>query len=1513
MLDVGCFRGSEGWGEGLLRPPSSVLRRIWILLAGLAVLAPFWLQGAVPGTSTPSLPSEFQPLAFSLQPFPSGTSTRSGPAYYRAAQTVTLTNLLAPLASVWMQTLTEHVPVGWTTSGISDGGSFDAASGSIRWMFFDNQVRPLRFTLLAPANASGLVTLSGTASFDGENLTVGGLLGLAAAPPPSGTVVRDLPDTYRGAVAFTVTLAVTPEADVDLHTVEEIVPAGWTVTTVSHAGSVFTNGTVRWGPFVDAASRALSYVVQAPAGASTNAVFRGTGSFGSVSVTTTGDTNVVNAPDMGGSAVRDLPAQFRPGTSFALSIQGLPYTNTQFWIVSETLPAGWAASNISDGGSYSEALQQVKWGPFIDSTSRTLTCDLISPGSATGAVVFIGQAQFDTVSTQTGGDSQTTAHRPSGGSVVRSLPRYYLPPQSLTVALTVTPAEDVAAQGIDDVFPFGWTVDPASVTGGGQVLTNERKVRWLFLDGLPRDLTYTITPPGDATGEARFAGQGSFDEVTSLTSGSTNIPLQPGGTATRSLPAYFVPVLPLVVVVEVVTDTNVVFLTVLDTPPAGWRADAISHGGSFDATNGIVRWIMEAGASPTALTYRAWPPEAATDSGQFDGTAYFDGRAMPVTGDTNLPANLPPTVSVIPDQTTLESEPVLMAILVTDPETATENLTIELTHTNTVLLPPENLTMNRVGNVIYLGLTPKPRRHGVDWFTLRVSDGVSIITRQFSWTVEDVADPLVIAPIAAYLNGVGYCALPSITGLGGATTIEAWVYPKTHVSDAVIVELGNDSNSNNFVLCASEGTTGKPRFYFRSGAAVVGSVTAPEAIPLNTWTHLAGVVQTNGVILLYVNGLEMAAGVAAPLPPAVTRAANFIGRSSSGGGMLNGALTDVRIWNVARTEAQIEASRSIGSIAGPEAGLLAAYPMGATGAAPLADVSGNSRAATLGGSISFYKSNARTLSVSGFTGSSSLYVDQGTLILNGTNSYTGTTTINAGTLQVGVGGTEGTLGSGNVVNNSSLVLNRSDDLTLPNTISGTGSVTKQGAGVVTIAGTNSYSGSTTVSAGTLRVNGRLGNSGVTVAPAATLGGTGAIAGPVTIQGTLAPGASVGTLNTGTQTWAPGGIYEWQINDATGTAGSNPGWDLLNTTGTLTVTATSGSKFTIKVVSLSESAAGICAHFNNRLAYSWRIATASGGVNDFSADKFTLNTDGFANSLLASNTFSIVQTGNDIYLNFTSGLAPPASTTNVLISSSNPSLPGASVTFTATVGVVAPGSGIPTNQIRFLTNGIPAATNYLDATGQAAYSTALLPHGSNSVTAEYVSDGNYLPSTNRVVQVVDRAPTSRDITASTTANHPLVLTLDKLLARASDADAGDTLTVTAAGPASTNGPASNVVLNSGAGTITYTSATGYVGADAFTYTVSDNYGRTVTPKVTVTVTSAGGISPNVVFPPTYSNGTFRVTFAGIPSFQYTIETAPTLTGDWSYLKKVVAGTNGLFQVIDSAGSSEPARYYRTVYP
>ena len=103
----------------------------------------------------------------------------------------------------------------------------------------------------------------------------------------------------------------------------------------------------------------------------------------------------------------------------------------------------------------------------------------------------------------------------------------------------------------------------------------------------------------------------------------------------------------------------------------------------------------------------------------------------------------------------------------------------------------------------------------------------------------------------------------------------------------------------------------------------------------------------------------------------------------------------------------------------------------------------------------------------------------GTVILTGDNTYTGTTTVSTGTLQVGNGGTSGTLGSGAVTNNGSLVFNRSDALTVGNVIGGTGSVSQIGSGTTIFTGDNIYSGSTTISAGTLQVgaNGTTGTLG----------------------------------------------------------------------------------------------------------------------------------------------------------------------------------------------------------------------------------------------------------------------------------------------------------------------------------------------------------------------------------------------------------------------------------------------------
>ncbi len=103
----------------------------------------------------------------------------------------------------------------------------------------------------------------------------------------------------------------------------------------------------------------------------------------------------------------------------------------------------------------------------------------------------------------------------------------------------------------------------------------------------------------------------------------------------------------------------------------------------------------------------------------------------------------------------------------------------------------------------------------------------------------------------------------------------------------------------------------------------------------------------------------------------------------------------------------------------------------------------------------------------------------GTLMLTGKNNYSGSTTIQAGTLQVGQGGTQGSLGTGSVVNQGTLILDRSDSIQLANEMSGSGALTQAGSGTVVITGQNSGTGTTSISSGAIQVGdgGTLGSLG----------------------------------------------------------------------------------------------------------------------------------------------------------------------------------------------------------------------------------------------------------------------------------------------------------------------------------------------------------------------------------------------------------------------------------------------------
>jgi autotransporter-associated beta strand protein len=131
-----------------------------------------------------------------------------------------------------------------------------------------------------------------------------------------------------------------------------------------------------------------------------------------------------------------------------------------------------------------------------------------------------------------------------------------------------------------------------------------------------------------------------------------------------------------------------------------------------------------------------------------------------------------------------------------------------------------------------------------------------------------------------------------------------------------------------------------------------------------------------------------------------------------------------------------------------------------------------------------------TLSGTSAAASSNLAkLGDGTLVFSGNHSYTGSTTISAGTLQIGAGGASGSIEStSGVSNNATLVFNRNDSTGFSKAISGTGNLTQAGSGTLTLTGANSYSGATSITAGTLTLGagGTLGSSTVDIAAGAVL-------------------------------------------------------------------------------------------------------------------------------------------------------------------------------------------------------------------------------------------------------------------------------------------------------------------------------------------------------------------------------------------------------------------------------------------
>lgn len=520
-------------------------------------------------------------------------------------------------------------------------------------------------------------------------------------------------------------------------------------------------------------------------------------------------------------------------------------------------------------------------------------------------------------------------------------------------------------------------------------------------------------------------------------------------------------------------------------------------------------------------------------------------------------------------------------------------------------------------------------------------------------------------------------------------------------------------------------------------------------------------------------------------------------------------------------------------------------------------------------------------------------------------------------------------------------------ITQDNTAPSSVTVDRAAGAITRFTGASTYTGATTNNAGVLLVNGSLAaGSLVVVNSGATLGGVGTIGGAVTYNSgshaAFTNGSSL-TLSSSLIIAASGTIPDVHVNlpstpvpgdytlatyNVSGSSGAFNSTPIIDSgsLGANTATIVTGSGTVVLHVvaagggavatattlgtSVNPSAFGQSVSFaatvqtNGTTAgsatsnYVFKVDGAPVATNAVAGGQATYVTSGLS---VGSHTVVAEYLGDANYLPSTNSLTQTvnrAVTAVAVVSSSQTSGYKSSVSFTATLPVTAGGS------VTFKTNGFALSVNGLSGGTAASAATVWLPRGTNTVTAEYAGDSNYLGSTNSISQAVtNHPPVVNSNIYSRNGATIMHLLVANLLTNATEAIDGDTLNLAGVG-VSTNG----VTLSNSGGYLHYYN-TNQV-ADQFSYTVTDGFGGTNSGVITLTYTNglAAVTGESSIASITGTNPKVLTAY-GIINATYVTQRATNINqAVWDDIATNQLGASGPFTVTDSNPPPGSA-YYR----